>query len=213
MVPYTPPVILPTLTPQPTQTPPLPTTVPATAKPTQAVRATPTRGSAPAPAQPTAAALPTTAPPPPTALIYPASALNTPPNGDSIGANNIRFSWGYNQVAGAYDVPQLLPADQFYRVTVSYTSKSQNKLMAINICLHETSMDRRTGLDLTDYRSDALDGSFKWNVTLSAIARLFYYAIVCAALIAMRAPAMWRLLLFFPFLFGALGVFQSRDKT
>ena len=32
-------------------------------------------------------------------------------------------------------------------------------------------------------------------------------------LIVMRAPALWRLLLFFPFLFGALGVFQSRDKT
>jgi hypothetical protein len=32
-------------------------------------------------------------------------------------------------------------------------------------------------------------------------------------LVAMRAPALWRALLFFPFLFGALGVFQSRDKT
>ena len=38
-------------------------------------------------------------------------------------------------------------------------------------------------------------------------------AVLAAALIAMRAPALWRLLLFFPFLFGALGVFQSRDKT
>jgi amino acid transporter len=32
----------------------------------------------------------------------------------------------------------------------------------------------------------ALVGSFAWNVTLSAIARLFYYAVVCAALIALR---------------------------
>jgi hypothetical protein len=38
-------------------------------------------------------------------------------------------------------------------------------------------------------------------------------AVLAAVLIALRAPAMWRLLLFFPFLFGALGVFQSRDKT
>src|SRR5262249_43949438 len=32
----------------------------------------------------------------------------------------------------------------------------------------------------------ALGGSFTWNVTLSAVARLFYYAVVCAALIALR---------------------------
>ena len=37
--------------------------------------------------------------------------------------------------------------------------------------------------------------------------------VLAALLIALRAPAMWRLLLFFPFLFGALGVFQARDKT
>ncbi|MFL5483428.1 MAG: hypothetical protein ACJ8AK_14700 [Gemmatimonadaceae bacterium] len=37
--------------------------------------------------------------------------------------------------------------------------------------------------------------------------------VLAAVLIAMRAPPLWRLLLFFPFLFGALGVFQSRDKT
>lgn len=37
--------------------------------------------------------------------------------------------------------------------------------------------------------------------------------VLAVLLIAMRAPAMWRVLLFFPFLFGALGVFQSRDKT
>jgi len=32
----------------------------------------------------------------------------------------------------------------------------------------------------------ALGGSFAWNVTLSVVARLFYYAVVCAALIALR---------------------------
>jgi hypothetical protein len=37
--------------------------------------------------------------------------------------------------------------------------------------------------------------------------------VLAVVLIVMRAPALWRLLLFFPFLFGALGVFQSRDKT
>ncbi len=32
----------------------------------------------------------------------------------------------------------------------------------------------------------ALVGNFAWNVTLSVVARLFYYAVVCAALIALR---------------------------
>jgi amino acid transporter len=32
----------------------------------------------------------------------------------------------------------------------------------------------------------AIAGSFTWNVTLSVVARLFYYAVVCAALIALR---------------------------
>lgn len=32
----------------------------------------------------------------------------------------------------------------------------------------------------------ALIGSFAWNVTLSVVARLFYYGVVCAALIALR---------------------------
>ena len=37
--------------------------------------------------------------------------------------------------------------------------------------------------------------------------------LLAVVLIALQAPAYWRALLFFPFLFGALGVFQSRDKT
>jgi amino acid transporter len=32
----------------------------------------------------------------------------------------------------------------------------------------------------------AIAGNFTWNVTLSVVARLFYYAVVCAALIALR---------------------------
>ena len=32
----------------------------------------------------------------------------------------------------------------------------------------------------------AIVGSFAWNVTLSVVARLFYYAVVCAAVIALR---------------------------
>lgn len=32
----------------------------------------------------------------------------------------------------------------------------------------------------------AIMGTFAWNVTLSVVARLFYYAVVCAALIALR---------------------------
>src|SRR5262249_2663349 len=32
----------------------------------------------------------------------------------------------------------------------------------------------------------AIIGSFAWNVTLSVISRLFYYAIVCAAVITLR---------------------------
>jgi amino acid transporter len=32
----------------------------------------------------------------------------------------------------------------------------------------------------------ALAGNFKWNVTLSVVARLFYFAVVCGVLIALR---------------------------
>ena len=35
----------------------------------------------------------------------------------------------------------------------------------------------------------AFSGSFQWNVVLSAVARLFYYGIVCAALIVLRRRA------------------------
>ncbi|MFZ3340689.1 MAG: APC family permease [Terriglobales bacterium] len=38
----------------------------------------------------------------------------------------------------------------------------------------------------------ALAGSFAWNVTLSVVARLFYYGVVCAALIALRRKPAWQ---------------------
>lgn len=167
---FTPPVILPTSTPQPTETPVPPT--PVAVVPTKAASQPTTVATVPA-AQPTAApkatvpvAPPTVAPPPTAAVIYPAPPLNTPPNGDSIGANNIRFSWGYNAAAGTYDVPETLPADQFYYVRVFFTSRSQNKDESVLVCTHGTSLDRKTGLDLTDYRGEAVDGNFKWNVTI-----------------------------------------------
>lgn len=167
VVPFTPPVILPTSTPQPTETP-----LPPTAAPTSAAVQVTATATVPSVAQPTATAgastptvAPTAVPPTKSALIYPQPPLNTPPDGDSIGANNIRFSWGFNQAAGAYDVPETLPPDQFYRIVVTYTSQSQNKEAAIVVCTHDSSVDRKSGLDLTDYRGEAVDGAFKWNVT------------------------------------------------
>jgi basic amino acid/polyamine antiporter, APA family len=38
----------------------------------------------------------------------------------------------------------------------------------------------------------ALVGSFAWNVTLSVVARLFYYGVVCAALVRLRRSDAWR---------------------
>lgn len=167
---FTPPVILPTFTPQPTETevPPAPTVAPtkaaaqATTRATAVVpRATATKGA------PTVSPVPPTEPPPPTvAVLYPAPLLNTPPNGDSIGANNIRFSWGYNDAAGSYDVPENLPADQFYFLLVTYTSRSENKPASVSTCTHEASIDRRTGLDLTDYRGQAVNDDFAWSVMI-----------------------------------------------
>lgn len=165
-IPFTPPVILPSATPQPTLTLAPPTTAP-TVRPTSGgATATSAAAQPTATAAVTSAVPPTKVPTPTSAIIYPVPPLNTPPDGDSIGANNIRFSWGYNQAAGAYDVPETLPPDQFYRVLITYTSVSQNKAQSISVCLHETSADRKTGIDLTDYRSDAAGGNFKWNVVI-----------------------------------------------
>lgn len=183
---YTPPVILPTGTPQPTLTLiPVTEETGTTAGPTTAARPTTAPGTVPATRVPTrvaggptsvaptpAAPTPTAAAPtePPTApstaaLAYLGPALNTPPNGDSIGANNIRFSWGVDEF-GNLAVPEQLPPDQFYRVNVMYTSRSQNQPAAIVVCLHQNSVDKNTGLNVSETRSDALDSSYRWNVTI-----------------------------------------------
>ena len=54
----------------------------------------------------------------------------------------------------------------------------------------------------------ALAGRFEWNLTLSAVARLFYYAVICAALPVLRRkhPGQARLNLPAAPLFAALGV-------
>ncbi|MBI4670555.1 MAG: hypothetical protein HY741_02655 [Chloroflexi bacterium] len=163
-VPYTPPVILPTPTQLPTLTPLPPTAVP-TQKPTGTVQPTPAAPVTGAP-QPTAPAAPPTAIPSPTSvLIYLAPALNVPPNGDSIGSNKVRFSWGVDQF-GNLAVPALLPPDQFYRLVISFTDKNKNALARIVLCTHENSVDQRTGINVDDYRTQAVDSEFKWNVTI-----------------------------------------------
>src|SRR5581483_1374948 len=167
-VPFTPPVILPTATRQPTLTPPPPTPGP-TARPTAAPR--PTTGAQPtAPQQPqptpTAPTEATTVEPTaPSQFAYPAPSLNTPPNGDSIGSNNIQFRWGMDPF-GNQAVPVHLPPDQFYRVLVTFTSRSKNAAAAIAVCTHESSVDKRSGLDVADTRSDSLNSDYKWNVVI-----------------------------------------------
>src|SRR5260221_2422211 len=54
----------------------------------------------------------------------------------------------------------------------------------------------------------AIAGSFAWNVTLSVVARLFYYAVVCAALIGLppKQPQTARLLLARAAVLAELGV-------
>lgn len=163
-VPYTPPVILPTATRQPTQTA-LPPTAAPTQKPTLATQATqpsqPTQPPKPtAPAQP-----PTAAPSPTSALTYLAPALNVPPNGDSIGSSKIRFSWGVDQF-GNLAVPVHLPPDQFYRLVITFTDKTKNAEAKLVLCTHENSVDQRTGINVDDYRTQAVDATFNWNITI-----------------------------------------------
>lgn len=161
---YTPPVILPTATKQPTLTP-----LPPTPGPTKKATAAPKPTDAPALA-PTAAITPTAEAPvgeasPTPQLAYLAPVLNTPPNGDSIGSNNIRFSWGQDQF-GNLAVPAHLPPDQFYRVVISYTSRTKNAPAAFVACVHDNSADRNSGLGVADTRGDSLDSNYQWTVTI-----------------------------------------------
>lgn len=164
-VPYTPPVLLPSDTPQPTQTP-VPTTPAPTVKPTEAAPQTPQVTAAPATSVATAPAEPPTAVPSPTSeLVYLAPVLNVPPNGDSIGSNKVRFSWGVDQF-GNLAVPGVLPPDQFYRLVITFTDKDKNAQARIVLCAHENSVDQRTGVNVDDYRTQAVNAEFKWNVTI-----------------------------------------------
>jgi hypothetical protein len=157
-IPYTPPIFLPTATTQPTLTPPPPTPGP-TARPTQA----PAPVATGAPAESPTPEEPTLEPTAVSDLIYPMPPLNTPPDRDSIGANFIRFSWGNSQF-DTPDVPQFLPPDQWYRVTIMYTDRSSNSPVVLVKCTHESSFDTRTGIDLSDRRGNAVDAIFTWNV-------------------------------------------------
>jgi hypothetical protein len=166
-IPFTPPVFLPTATPQPTLTLPPPTSAPTVP---------PTPGGAtqtPPPPPPTAVPpvtvpveLPTALPSLTPSLIYLAPTLNVPPPNDSIGSNRIRFSWGVDANGGA-EVPAVLTdADRFYRLVITYTSRTTNEVKQRIYCTKENSIDRRTGMDIDDYRSDALDARFVWTVTV-----------------------------------------------
>lgn len=165
-VPYTPPLILPTVTLQPTETPEPPTAAP-TAKPTEG--AAPTQPPVPtatqAAAQVTPVAPPTAEPPPTPQFIYLAPALNVPPNGDSIGSSKVRFSWGMDEF-GNLAVPASLPPDQFYRLVVSFTDKDKNAPARLVLCAHENSVDQRSGVNVDDYRTQAVNAEFQWNVTI-----------------------------------------------
>lgn len=174
LVAFTPPVQLETPTPQPTLTSPPPTAGSETAAAPTAVA----NGGTVAPTQPaqppaaTEVPLPTATPEPPTAepqptsqFIYMAPSLNVPPNGDSIGSDNVRMSWGVDEF-GNLSIPGSLPQDQFFRVVITYTDRTSNTTAARVICSHENSIDRRTGVDVTDYRTEAVDSLFQWTVTI-----------------------------------------------
>lgn len=172
---YTPPVIIDTATPEPTTTTEPTTVAQTTPQPTETPPPPPPSPTA-APRTATRAPQPTevvsTAAPPPTAprsIEYPSITLNTPPNGDSIGSDNIRMSWGANK-SGDPEVPQVLPADRWYRISVTYNSGSRGQAVTLVYCTHENSMDRRTGLDVAETRQDSVDTIYNWSVLAVAAA-------------------------------------------
>lgn len=165
-IPFTPPIILPSATPQPTLTLPPPTAAPSTpgGPPTSAATAAPTQPTAPL--EPTLPPeLPTPEPTPTSDLIYQAPTLNVPPDGDSIGSDRVRFSWGVDQF-GNLAVPAQLPPDQWYRLVITFTDKNKNALATIVLCTHENSVDQRTGVNVSEYRNEAVDNLFRWNVLM-----------------------------------------------
>lgn len=88
-----------------------------------------------------------------------------PPNGDSIGSNKVRFSWGVDQF-GNLAVPTNLPPDQFYRLVITFTDKDKNAEARLVLCAHENSVDQRSGVNVDDYRTQAVNSEFHWNVTI-----------------------------------------------
>lgn len=165
-IPFTPPVILDTATPRPTLTLAPPTAPVSTVTPTPPAVPPTTNASQPtvAPAQTVPVAQPTAPPPTTSALIYLAPPLNVPPNGDSIGSDKVRFSWGKDEFDNDA-LPVLLPQDQFYRLVITFTDKTKNAPAALVLCTHESSVDQRTGVNVADYRNEAVDNLFQWHVT------------------------------------------------
>lgn len=165
VVPYTPPIIIATTTLTPTQTlsPPTvaPTTPAVTSAPPTVAPPTPTQ----AVVQPTEIIVSPTEPLPTPQFIYLAPTLNVPPNGDSIGSNKVRFSWGVDQF-GNLAVPANLPPDQFYRLAVTFMDKDKNAEARLVLCTHENSVDQRSGVNVDDYRTQAVNAEFHWNVTI-----------------------------------------------
>jgi hypothetical protein len=163
---FTPPVILPSATPQPTLTLPPPTAAP-TARPTQGGPTATQQAAQPTAAPPVTVPVepPTPLPSPTSDLIYLAPTLNVPPDGDSIGSDRVRFSWGVDEF-GNLAVPALLPQDQFYRLVITFTDRTKNATATLVLCTHENSVDQRTGVTVTDYRNEAIDNLFRWNVMM-----------------------------------------------
>ncbi|MGE5140842.1 MAG: hypothetical protein ACM3JD_15355 [Rudaea sp.] len=157
-LPYTPPVVLPTITPVPTLT---------SAPPTAAPTVPATRAASPVPAKSTAVkrtpeptpVTPTEPPPSPVpAKSYPAPALLHPGNGESISAARIQFSW---------ELETQLASGDFYRVTVSYTDRQTNSPVVMVKCTERSGVDTRIEWrTLGDAQGAAANGRFTWSVVI-----------------------------------------------
>ena len=64
------------------------------------------------------------------------------------------------------DVPEQLPSNQAYRITVQYQDKSSNKTQALTVCKQVNGVDTKNWRDLLDVRSQALEGRFSWYVVV-----------------------------------------------
>ncbi len=157
-LPYTPPVVLPTITPVPTLTPAPPTPTPTIAR-TQAAPPLPAKPTAVKPTpEPTAVPPTEPPPPPPPAKSYPAPQLLHPGSGESISAARIQFSW---------QLDTELAAGDFYRVTVSYTDRLTNSAVVLVKCTDRGGVDTRIEWrTLADAQGTAVNGRFTWSVVI-----------------------------------------------